>query len=352
MIVVNSRFLTQPITGVQRFAIEISKQLRMFCKDVLFVCPNNIIHTEVATYLKAKSIGHHKGHVWEQVDLPKWLHKQGSPLLINLTNTAPIMYSNKSVVIHDITFIRYPQTYSFLFRMFYKIVIPLIIRSSKQIFSVSNFSAREIAEYYKIESSIKVIYNAVNNRFRHIEDKKLILKQYVLTVSSVKENKNFIMALKVFEKIQYIYPKMEMFIIGDVQNNNFGTIDFSQYVQKEQIHFLGRISDRELIRYYSNAKAFIFPSFYEGFGIPVLEAQACGCPVISSNAASLPEILEDSALLVDPNNINAFVEGIKMLMQKDVSERLIEKGYKNVRRFDWGRSANFLIKTLDNTNLK
>ena len=110
------------------------------------------------------------------------------------------------------------------------------------------------------------------------------------------------------------------------------------------IKLLGRVSDNDLIRYYSNAVAFIFPSLYEGFGIPVLEAQACGCPVISSNSSSLPEILGDSALMCDPNNTNEFANAVlKLVNHKSLKEILIDKGYENIKRFSWEKSAEKLL---------
>lgn len=168
MLVVNSRFLTQKITGVQRFAIEISLRLKEMLKDnVIFVSPNDIIQGEIAQRLGVKFIGKHNGHLWEQWDLPKWLKKNGRPLLLNLCNMAPIMYLNKISTIHDIAFVRYPQTFSKKFLIFYKFMIPRIIASSKRVITVSNFSKKEIVDVYGVDQSlVTVVYNAVNETFK------------------------------------------------------------------------------------------------------------------------------------------------------------------------------------------
>ena len=149
MIVVNARFLTQPLTGVQRFAFEISRALRDLCndKDLHFVAPSNILTPKKAKELDVEIIGSHTGHLWEQLDLPLYLRKVGNPLLLNFCNTAPIFYKNKLSTIHDITYIRYPQTFSKSFRYFYKVAIPLVLKTSRHVFTVSNFSKQEISDY-------------------------------------------------------------------------------------------------------------------------------------------------------------------------------------------------------------
>lgn len=168
MIIVNSRFLTQKITGVQRFAIEISLRLKAIMKDdIFFVAPHDIIQNEIANKLEVKVIGKHTGHLWEQWDLTKFLKKNGSPLLLNLCNMAPLMYTNKISTIHDIAFVRYPQTFSKKFLWFYKIMIPRIIKSSIKVITVSEFSKQEIVDEYNIDPNmVGVIYNAVNEIFR------------------------------------------------------------------------------------------------------------------------------------------------------------------------------------------
>lgn len=170
MLIINSRFLTQQITGVQRFAIEISLRLKDMLKDnVLFVAPNNIVQFEIAKQLNVKIIGKHTGHLWEQWDLPKWLKHNGSPLLLNLCNLAPLRYKNKISTIHDIAFERYPQTFSKKFLVVYRFMIPRIIASSKYVITVSEFSKREIVDTYSVEEqNVKVVYNAVNEKFNSL----------------------------------------------------------------------------------------------------------------------------------------------------------------------------------------
>lgn len=350
MIVVNARFLTQSLTGVQRFALEISRALQKLYKkeDILFLAPYNIKLNAEAEELNAIKIGTHTGHLWEQLDLPRHLKKIGSPLLLNFCSTAPILYKNKISTLHDITYIRYPHTYSKAFRWFYRIVIPRVLKTSRHILTVSEFSKKEIVNYYRIpEEKIAVIYNAVDKRFRPQPDDTLKKENYLLAVSSVKENKNFSLILKAFEILSKKATDLKLFIVGDLKHGNFSNIDLDTFENHPKIKFIGRVNDEQLVKLYSNAIAFLFPSLYEGFGIPVLEAQACGCPVIASNTASLLEVLQNSADLVNPLNTDDFVKAIcNLATNTSHRNQLIEQGHKNTTRFSWIQSGGKILSII------
>lgn len=208
MIVVNSRFLTQRITGVQRFSIELSLQIKkkLGCQ-VLFVSPPDILHNDLAEILEVKAIGTRTGHAWEQLDLPCFLNRTGKPLLLCMGNTAPVMYRNKVSILHDVTFLRYPKTFSKKFLMYYRLVIPWVLRTSRHVFTVSKFSLEEIVSSYKINRhKLSVVYNAVNPIFEHIEDEVLNADKYLFVVSSIKENKNFGIAVNAFKIVQKQIP--------------------------------------------------------------------------------------------------------------------------------------------------
>lgn len=349
MIYINARFLTQKLTGVQRYAIELSKRLKeIFQDEVEFVCPHNIVNIAVAEELGVRIVGTHTGHLWEQYDLPVFLIKRGSPLLLNLSNTAPILYFNKVTSVHDITFVRYPRTFSRLFVILYRVIIPLVIKSSKHIFTVSEFSASEISNFYHVrKNKISVVYNAVSEEFKASENKARQNQKYFMAVSSIKENKNFIFILEAFKRFSSTNRDVDLYVIGDMKSKSFNTIDFSEYMENKQIKLLGRVSDEELIKYYNDAFAFIFPSLYEGFGIPPLEAQACGCPSICANSSCLPEVFRDSVLYCDPNDVSSLVKVMNEIVN-DVSlrELLINKGYDNVKRYSWESSAAQMSEVL------
>lgn len=349
MIVVNARFLTQHITGVQRFAIEISLRLKDMLKDeIVFVAPKDIVLEEYAQQLNAVTFGKLHGHLWEQIELPLYLKLHGNPLLLCLCNTAPLYYGNKIVTLHDVAFYVFPKMFSKLFLIVYRFMIPRILKYSKHVITVSEFSKQEIINYCGTDADkISVVYNAVSGNFKYAEDKELASHKYFLAVSSLNYRKNFPAVLEAFKKFEEHNRNGELYIIGDMTNSSFAALDIVKYKSDKRIKFLGRVSDSDLVRYYSNAVAFIYPSLYEGFGIPPLEAQQCHCPVISSNATSLPEVLKQSALLISPNDINGFAANMQRLLE-DYSLRgeLVRKGLENISRFSWSDSANKVVRIL------
>ena len=346
MIAINARFLTQPITGVQRYAVELSLWLkRMMVDDVVLLSPHGIVQKDTASFLDVRVIGSHSGHLWEQVDLPIYLKKYGSPLLLNLCNTAPLCYANKVVTVHDVAYEVFPQAFSKSFLYAYKFFIPLILKNSRHIITVSEFSKGEICKYYDTEQAkISIIPNAVNEHFFFVEDNALKSQKYFLAVSSLNYRKNFTAVLEAFELFVQKNKDISLYIVGDMKSSAFAYIDISKHLGNQRIKFLGRVSDEELIRYYSNAVGFIYPSLYEGFGIPPLEAQKCGCPVLCSDIPVLHEVCGDSVLYCNPYDIEDMAS--KMSILSTMSKDLRMKGYMNAERFNWTSSAEKLLRIL------
>ena len=204
MIFVNARFLTQNVTGVQRFAIELSRELVLkLGTEVKFIAPYNIIQKDLAEEFHVEIIGKCTGYLWEQIELPLYLKRKGSPKLINLCSMAPALYSNNIVTIHDRTWVRFPDTFSRSFKIVYRFLTPLLCREARKILTVSRFSLKEISDYFQVErNKFSVIYNAVDKRFLHKVDENLGKDPYFLAVSSIKGNKNFKVVLESFLLLQ------------------------------------------------------------------------------------------------------------------------------------------------------
>jgi glycosyltransferase involved in cell wall biosynthesis len=338
MLYVNARFLAQDLTGVQRFAEQISLALNDIRDDVVFLVPKGVKRKDFLGKVKFEEVGDRQGHLWEQLDLPSYLKKKNSPLLLNLCSTAPIFYRNQIVTHHDVTYKRYPKSFSRKFRLLYSILIPVMLRNSKKLITVSDFSRDEINSVYHCpKEKIAVVYNAVSGDFsKKNTDSK---QNYLLAVSSPNYHKNFHGMLEAFSTLNSD-SGISLKIIGK-SATTFAAQDFSKLISdSSKIEFMGRVDDNQLIELYQNALAFVFPSFYEGFGIPPLEAQACGCPVIAAKAASMPEVLADSVVYFDPNNVNDIATAMKKIISDQaLRDELIVKGDNNVTRFSWHGSA-------------
>lgn len=346
-IIVNAIFLSQELTGVQRFSMEISLCLKkVYGKHILFLSPVNILHKELAETLEVKTVGRSSGVIWEQVELPLYLLRHfPHSLLINLGSGAPVLYQCKISTIHDITFLRFPHTFKKKLYLLHKYLVPLIVKTSKKIFTVSEFSKREIIQTYKCTpDKVAVVYNAVNDSFKfQCNESK---ENFFLAVSSIKENKNFVSILYAYKKVHAKFPDFKLVIVGDLHSSAFNKISL-QYLLEEGVECIGRISDEELQKWYNKAFCFLFPSYYEGFGIPVIEAQSCGCPVIAANTSSLPEICGDSVLYCNPYSVDDIAAQMEcIIQQKDLYNELVKRGFENVARFSWDNSVKKIREVL------
>ena len=350
MIYINGRFLTQNMTGVQRFAEEISLQIEYMRDDVILLVPDvkAIKKQSLLKRFNIEEVPGLNGHLWEQITLPLYLLRRKSPLLINLGNTAPVFYSHQVVTHHDITYLKYPKSFPFSFRLLYRIISPLMISNSKQVVTVSQFSRSEISSQYRCqEEKIKIIYNAVSDLFEPTKEvtSEPDKERYLLAVSSTNYHKNFHGLIDAFSDANL---DIDLKIIGD-SADVFSTLDLKR--NHPRIHFVGRVNDDELVKLYQHATAFVFPSFYEGFGIPPLEAQACGCPVISSNTASMPEVLGESVLYFNPESKREIINALSLIVSDvELRAQLVEKGFKNKERFSWGESASKLNDIIRNVS--
>ncbi len=338
LIYINARFLTQNISGVQKFGIEIAKRIQGKVNCV-FLSPNKIIHKKLAEELNVVVIGKYSSHVWEQIELPLYLRKIGSPLLFNYNGMGPVFYKNKIITIHDLSFIVNPGWFSFRYAIFYKFFTSISAKRSKKIVTVSEFSKREIIDNLKIvPSKIEKISNAVYFEKTELR-KNLIDSPYILTVSSLEPRKNLKRLLSAYKDLKLDGVKL---VIVGAPNKIFREEETTEYF--DDVIYWGYAEENELISLYQNALLFVFPSLYEGFGIPPLEAMYCGCPVTSSNADSLKEVCDEAAFYFDPLDTNSIKKAMIYLINNDEERsKLIEKGYKNAERFSWDKSVEKLL---------
>lgn len=347
MIVINARFLTQELRGVQRFAEQTCLALKQLRDDVVFVAPHGIKMHDSARALDVQCIGRHGGHLWEQLDLPLYLRRQGNPLLVSLCSTAPLAYSNQISTHHDVTYVRHPESYTRIFRLLYRTMTPIMLARSKALLTVSNFSKGEISQFYNYpEKNIFVVPNAVSGAFAPGPPLQNSTP-YLLAVSSPSAHKNFSRMIQAFLMLRD-HDDLALHIVGGA-SGIFNDDSLQRLASRDpRIKFLGRLSDEELIAQYQGATAFVFPSLYEGFGIPPLEAQACGCPVLAANAASIPEVLQASALYFDPMDVSHMAAAMeRILTDAPLRQSLRKRGLNNAARFSWDESARRVSQRID-----
>lgn len=340
MIVINARFLTQKTTGVQRYAIEICKFLPKTIGDneLIFVAPNQeLINKELP--IKIIQFGKLKGNLWEQIELPIFLKRKGNPLLINFSGIAPVFYQNKITYIYDLSFKYYPETFSYLFQRAYNTLIPLSGKNSRKVITISNYVKKDIENHFNIKN-IEVVYAAQNNHFQNLN---LQREKIILAVSSLDPRKNFNRVIQAYLSLNTDY---KLVFVG-AKSKSFSDLNLNENAKNNNIIFTGYINDQELIELYNKASIFIYASLFEGFGMPPLEAQACGCPCIVSDKTSLPEVYLDSVEYCEPKSIENIKNKLELLIDnQDRREDLVRKGYKNIKRFNWELSSNKLASII------
>lgn len=354
IIYLNGRFLTQNVTGVQRVAHEILKELDLMStytdfKFVILVPKNadDIFGNLELKNIEIKKIGFLKGHLWEQIELP--LYTIGGAL-INFCNTAPLFKRNQFVYIHDAAVYSRPNGYSRNFVLWYKIIYSCISKYAKRIMTVSEFSKMDLIDHLPVlKGKIRVSHIAVNHMDTLNFDEGILKKEgleknkYLLAVSSMHPNKNFQVIIDALENMTEFN---EQIVIAGGQNVKV----FSNVLMQERnnIKFVGYVTDEQLKSLYSNARAFIFPSYYEGFGLPPLEAMSLGCPVIASTAASIPEICGEAALYFNPDKPMDLVRRINEVYENDqIIQDMKTRGLQRSKDFNWKQTTENLLEEIE-----
>lgn len=217
---------------------------------------------------------------------------------------------------------------------------PLAVRTSKHVLTVSRFSKSEILRFYSFVKSddVTVAYGAADEAFQPNSSIQPSAEPFVLAVSSLDPRKNFSSLISAFQGIN----GCRLYIVGS-HNRVFTTGDVLSQ-QLPSVKFLGRVTDDELIRLYNQASCFVFPSVYEGFGLPPIEAMHCGCPVLVSDIPVLREVCGDAAVYFNPYDIDSIHNAINRFVEKQTEFRatMQAKGYENAKRFSWELTASLI----------
>jgi glycosyltransferase involved in cell wall biosynthesis len=262
----------------------------------------------------------------------------------------------KVVTIHDLAFLEHPEYAVPSLAAYLKQVVPQAVRSADAVATVSSETSRTLIKHFNTpREKLTVVPLGVSPHFRRITDPVLLgatrnkfdLKHpLVLGVGTLEPRKNHTGLIKAFYQAQKQKNGPAMLAIAGGEGWLYD--ETRQLVAdlklESKVRFLGRVSDFELVTLYSMADIFAFPSFFEGFGIPPIEAMACGAPVITSNTSSLPEVVGDAAIQIDPHDIDALAHAITQLLEDEpLREELRQKGYQRVQHYTWEASARKML---------
>jgi glycosyltransferase involved in cell wall biosynthesis len=345
VISVNGRFLTRPKSGVDRFASELLRSwlpISTSHVSVRTVVPSGAEpKTDSLERIDIEAIGRLSGHAWEQLELP-WHCRRD--MLLSLCNTGPILHRAQLVVLHDAAVVRYPSTYSPMFRAWYPYLFQNLMRRAQTVATVSNFSASELIQCFgRPRGGIEVIYESGEHILRYPANKEVLTRfgltesSYVLAVGSQTPNKNFEAILEATQRLADL--KVKLVVAGGSDSAVYAGTE----IDRGNVTMTGHVTDSELRALYENAQCFVFPSLYEGFGLPPLEAMHCGCPVIVANRAALPEICGDAVVYCDPQDTDDIARQLRrVLTSASLRAELAEAGHLRARTFSWRSAAEQL----------
>ncbi len=282
--------------------------------------------------------------VREQFEIPRLIPK-GMDLFWAPNFNIPVLYTGPMLVtVHDLFFLGMSRFVKDARKVFYaSFMFKNICRRARDIICVSHFTENELLDLFTVDRrKVQVIQNGIDLiGFHNRKGTRPYPNPYLLYVGNVKPHKNLRNLFKAFDLIADRIPhhlvvvgKKEGFITSDhraiAESRKFG----------ERIYFTGHVSGEDLQRYLAHAEAMVFPSLYEGFGLPPLEAMACDCPVIASHAASLQEVGGDAVLYTDPYSAQDMADSIlKLLTNPKMRQQLVERGRENLKRFSWQKAA-------------
>jgi glycosyltransferase involved in cell wall biosynthesis len=298
-------------------------------------------------------------YTWFEATVPLVLKMQKPDLFLSTDGFASLMTNvPTTLVLHDIAFEHYPNYLDKLTKKYLQHFTPKFARKATRIATVSEFSKNDIISNYHIDpGKIDVVYNGADEIYEPInegkqKDTKRIYSKgmdYFIFVGAIQPRKNIVNLFKAFDEFKKTDDQQIKLMIVGRKGWSTGDIydTYKKMEFKKDVIFTGRVSNIELKHLYGSAIALAFIPYFEGFGIPIIEAQQCHCPVITSNVTSMPEVADGSALLVDPFSITSIAYGMKK-MAKDsrLRQEYINKSKFNVKRFSWEMTADKLWDTM------
>lgn len=255
------------------------------------------------------------------------------------------------LTVHDLSFVRVPQTASPSLKAYLDAVVPRSVRRAHHVLADSQATKDDLIDLYGVApEKITVVLSGVDSHFQRAEDlaKRAAVrakygigdKPYIFAIGTVQPRKNYARLIQALAQVRTLHDVILVIAGGKgwLEDEMYRTLDALN--MRQHVRLIGFADDDDLPTLYSEACCLAFPSLYEGFGLPILEAMACGTPVLTSNVSSMPEAAGDAAMLVDPRDTEAIIHALmKLVADSPTREQLIERGFAHVKHFTWGRSA-------------
>jgi glycosyltransferase involved in cell wall biosynthesis len=287
---------------------------------------------------------------WEQVVAPLLLARNNATLFHGMLNIAPFVSPVPTVItIHDLAFIRYPQTFRSYNRTYLDMATRISAQRASMILAVSEHTKREVVEILGVPPErVVVTYDAARVHFKppratilaEFRQRKSLPDQFLLYVGTLEPRKNLLTLLEAYSKIANTVGVP--LIVGGGKGWMYDAVfkRLESLGLQDKVHFVGYLEEQDLPLWYAAATVFVFPSIYEGFGMPPLEAMACGTPVVTSNTSSLPEVVGDAGLMVSPTDTDALADALlRMLQDEALRQACRERGIQQAQRFSWHVTA-------------
>lgn len=367
---IDARFYGSIGKGLGRYTqklIEHLEQLDQSNQYVIFLRKENFKEYQPQNPNFKKALADYRWYTFvEQILFPKLLSRHKLDIMHFPHFNVPLFYRGKFIItIHDLILTHFPtlrattlnSLWYWIKYLAYKLVIFSAIKRSRKIITVSEFTKNDILKKYNVEDGkMAVTYEACDDfcrmtrgSFNQVLEKYGIINQYLLYVGNAYPHKNLQRLLLAFRDISRKLPNLSLVFVG---KEDFFYAELKRFAKKNNISnlkFLGYVDDQELDVLYRFAQCYVFPSLYEGFGLPPLESMAKGTPVVSSNHECMREILGDAAYYVDARNTSEIAKGIMEIMENmPLREELIRKGYGQIEKYSWKKMAKETLSEYEN----
>lgn len=300
-------------------------------------------------------------YLWFEWSIPRVLRKIGADLFLSPDAYLSLRTDVDSIaVFHDLNFEHYPEDLPLLERKYYRHFFPRYAHKAKKIVTVSEFSRKDIINLYDVpEDKVSVVYNGANEEFVPVDESvKEETRQalsggcpYFIFVGALHPRKNLARLFQAFDYFKEQHKTdIKLLVVG---NKKFWTSEiqeaFDGMRNNKEVIFSGRMPAEELHKAVASALAMTYVSYFEGFGIPIIEAYRCDTPVVTSNVTSMPEVAGDAAILVDPFSVKSIAGGLeKVAFDPELQEEMVRKGRERKKIFTWQNSADGLWEVIEN----